>query len=318
MTFRSFPPGSALPGFDRAVLTAQRADLHLSDAGGKNHCSLWWTLTPPVSGERPGVIGHFQAESPEHGAALLGAALGRLREAGCSLALGPMDGNTWRRYRALTERGPEPAFFMEPDNPDWWAAAFEAAGFSPLSRYTSTLVTDLTRRDPRVDRTLARLERHGISIRSLNPNTFEDDLRRIYRVSVISFSANFLYTPLPEAAFLAQYLPFREKIRPELVQIAERAGEPVGYLFAIPDFAEMSCGAPARTVVGKTLAVLPGKLTGGLGLLLTQRLHECARSLGFERVIHALQHEGNTRSRTLSAAFGTVMRHYTLFSRRTE
>ena len=35
-------------------------------------------------------------------------------------AVGPLDGSTWRRYRLVTERGVEPPFFMEPDNPDDW------------------------------------------------------------------------------------------------------------------------------------------------------------------------------------------------------
>jgi len=29
-----------------------------------------------------------------------------------------MDGSTWHRYRLPTERGAEPTFFLEPDNPE--------------------------------------------------------------------------------------------------------------------------------------------------------------------------------------------------------
>jgi GNAT superfamily N-acetyltransferase len=133
---------------------------------------------------------------------------------------------------------------------------------------------------------------------------------------VVSFAGNYLYTELPEAAFLAQYLPYREKIRPELVQIAEHDGEPVGYLFALPDFAEAQRGLPVRTVIGKTLAVLPGRRYGGLGVVLTNLLHGRALELGFARVIHALQHENNDRVRNMSESFGQVMRRYTLYSRR--
>lgn len=316
MNILRFSPGEEIPGFDSATLSAQRADEHLCAEDCSARCSLWWRVVPETAGERIGIVGHFQAASGEAGAAILGRAVLRLQEQGCTLVIGPMDGNTWRRYRVLTERGAEPPFFMEPDNPDWWAAAFEAAGFSPLAGYSSSLVQDLERRDPRAGRTLERLKREGVKVRCLDPLRFEEDLRRIYQVSVVSFTDNYLYTPLPEAAFLAQYLPYREKIRPELVLLAEQNGQPVGYLFAVPDYAEALRGAPVRTVIGKTLAVLPGRRCGGLGVVLTNLLHERAQALGYSRVIHALQHDQNDRVRNMSRFFGEIMRRYTLYSRR--
>ena len=42
------------------------------------------------------------------GRRLLGPGAGRGLESGCTLAVGPMDGSTWRCYRLLTERGTEP------------------------------------------------------------------------------------------------------------------------------------------------------------------------------------------------------------------
>jgi hypothetical protein len=255
MKIHSFRPGETIPDFESAKLVGQLADRHLCLEDGSGRCSLWWTVTPPYPGERLGVIGHFAAESAEGGRTILTAALEHLAGAGCTLAVGPMDGNTWRRYRVLTERGTEPPFFMEPDNPDWWERAFLASGFSTLAMYSSTLVDDPARRDPRVPRAWERLRNAGVTIRPLNLAAFEDDLRRIYRVSVVSFVDNYLYTELPEAAFIGQYLPFRDRIRPELVQIAEKDGEPVGYLFAVPDLAEAQRGEAVRTVIGKTLAV---------------------------------------------------------------
>jgi len=315
MKLTAFSPPQEPPRFDPRLLLSRQVDEHLSDEDGENHCSLWWTRVPEMPGERPGVIGHFAASAPGTAVKLLVAAVERLRSAGCTIALGPMDGNTWRRYRVLTERGSEPPFFMEPDNPDWWAGAFLDSGFSPLATYTSSLVDELSRHDPRAERARVRLEGQGIRFRNLRSDHFEEDLRRIYAVSVVSFTGNFLYTPIPESDFVAQYLPYREKIRSEFVYIAEDQGAPVGYLFAIPDYAELQRGAPLRTLVGKTLASLPGRRYGGLGVVLTDLLHQRASEEGFNRVIHALQYEGNS-VRNMSEFFGRVMRRYTLFSRR--
>jgi len=315
MNLLRFLPGDAIPGFDHGLLVSQNVSEHLCTSEGNARCSLWWDVVPKMENEKPGVIGHFHAESVEAGTYILEQAVNRLRDKGCTLAVGPMDGNTWRRYRVLTDRGGEPAFFMEPDNPDFWPAIFEAAKFSSLATYSSSLVTDLSRRDPRADRVLERLQREGVQIRPLDPNQFEDDLRRIFQVSIISFTHNYLYTEVSEEAFLAQYLPYKDRIRPELILLAEHDGDPVGYIFAIPDYAEALRGEPIRTVIGKTLAILPGRRYGGLGLVLVGMLHDQALALGYTRLIHALQHEAN-RVQNMSGFFGKVMRQYTLYLRR--
>jgi adenine deaminase len=78
------------------------------------------------------VIGHYGATQEGDGVAVLEAALGELARRGCTFAVGPMDGNTWRRYRLVTDRGTEPPYFMETTNPDDWPAHYAAAGFTPL------------------------------------------------------------------------------------------------------------------------------------------------------------------------------------------
>lgn len=315
MNLLRFLPGDAIPGFDSDRLVTQHADEHIRTTDGEAHCSLWWSTVPPMENEKPGLIGHFHTSNAEAGKFLLEQALQILQREGCTIAVGPMDGNTWRRYRLLSERGSEPAFFMEPDNPDFWPGVFQAAEFAPLATYSSLLVTDLEKRDPRADRTLERLKKDGVAIRPLDPDRFEDDLRHIFKVSVVSFTGNYLYTELPEDAFLAQYLPYKDKIQPDLVLLAEQAGATVGYLFAIPDYTEAQRGEPIRTVIGKTLAVMPGRRYGGLGVVLADLLHERARAAGYSRVIHALQHESN-KVQNMSTFFGEKMRRYTLYARR--
>lgn len=313
MKLLTYRPGEPLPDFDTSTLISQHADEHLCTSEAEVRCSLWWKTVPELTGERLGVIGHFQAQSEVAANFLLKRAKNRLREQGCTLAVGPMDGNTWRRYRVLTERGEEPSFFMEPDNPDWWAGAFFRSGFTPLATYSSSLVTDLHRQDPRTVRAMTRLQKHGVQIRHVDLTRFEEDLQKIYEVSVVSFPNNFLYTKISKEDFLGQYLPFRDKIRADLVFIAEEAGRPVGYLFATPDYAEALRGESIRTIIGKTLAILPARRYGGLGVVLTNLLHQKAAELGYSRLIHALQHEEN-QVQNMSGFFGKKMRRYVLFS----
>jgi L-amino acid N-acyltransferase YncA len=155
----------------------------------------------------------------------------------------------------------------------------------------------------------------GVTIREIDPAHFEEDLARIYEVSVVAFQDNYLYTPLPREAFLAQYRAIQARVKPELVLLAEQERGPVGYVFATPDYAQAQRGEPITTVIVKTLAVLPARANAGLGALLLGRVHEAAQSLGFTRAVHALMHETN-KSRNLSARYAGTIRRYTLFSKR--
>lgn len=298
----------ALPGEDDRV--------HRSDAdGGKAQAALWWKAVPTMPGERLGIIGDFSADSPIASAALLEEAERQLRLNGCTLAIGPMNGTTWRSYRFVTEPGTEPTFFLEPKNPAEWPEWWRASGYQSLASYYSTATDDLGRNDERLVTVSARMAAAGVKIRPFNPADFEQELSRIFDVSVISFQPNFLYTPLPKEEFVAQYRPLRERLQPALVLLAEQHGAPVGYVFAVPDFAQAQRGENVSTFIVKTLAVLPGRAFAGLGALLLGEVHAAARALGFKRAIHALMHETN-QSRNLSAHYARTIRRYALFSKR--
>jgi hypothetical protein len=204
------------------------ADAHWVAGDDAARCSLWWTNVPSLPGQRLGVIGHYAAKDDAAAARLLAHACRELAARGCTLAVGPMDGNTWRRYRLVTERGDEPAFFLEPDNPAAWPGQFASQGFTSLAQYYSALNTDLTRQDERVGERWRYLALLGITIRAFDMGRFEEELRAIYRVSVVAFTQNFLYTPTSETEFLAQYQKVRPYLRPELILMAEQEGRLLG------------------------------------------------------------------------------------------
>ena len=283
--------------------------------GLRARCSLWWTGAPPLDGERVGAIGHYGASDDEAARALLEAACAELARRGCTLAVGPMDGNTWRSYRLVTGAGTEPPFFMEPSNPGEWPEQWREAGFASLAHYSSALDEDLARRDERGDRAAERLSALGVTLRGMDLDPFDGELARIYSVAEVSFRQNFLYTPLPEAAFSAQYRQVRPLVVPELVLLAGHEGRTVGFAFTIPDALERQRGETVRTVIIKTVAILPELRYGGLGTWLVEATRRAAHRLGFERAVHALMHDANA-SRSISARTGTRMRGYTLFSRR--
>jgi GNAT superfamily N-acetyltransferase len=307
-----------LPALDAATVARAHADaawLLLAGDAVVARCSLWWTAAPRYRDHRVGLLGHYGAVSEQAAAEVLRLARAELARQGCTLVIGPMDGSTSQRYRFVTERGAEPPFFLEPENPDAYPQQLASAGFTPLAEYYSSLQDSLEVRDPRLADIAARLAAEGVGIRPLDLDRFDVELRRIYTVVAPSFSENFLATPIAEDEFIEQYAQVRPFVQPELVLLAEREGETVGFMFVLPDWLQAQRGEAVSTVIVKTLAVAPAYAGQGLATLLSARAQDAARQLGYTRAIHALMHERNTSRRISSRFAGRIIRRYTLFAR---
>ncbi|GJD15747.1 hypothetical protein RIVM261_007030 [Rivularia sp. IAM M-261] len=286
----------------------------VSDQKVVGQYSLWWKNTPSLNGCKLGYIGHYEVLD-ENATEVLAHACNQLASLGCNLAVAPIDGNTWQRYRLLTERGVHPAFFLEPNNPDNWRRHFIEQNFTPLANYSSSLNTDLTQIDSRLQSVKQRCEQANIHIRALDLQNQEQELHRIYTVAIQSFRNNFLFTPINEAQFIAQYQSLLPYIQPELVLIAEHEQNPIGFLFAIPDWLQKQRGEPVNTIIIKTVAILPKRIYAGLGNLLVAQCQQIAHQLEYSQAIHALMHDANP-SRNLSSRYATTIRRYTLFSKK--
>ena len=281
--------------------------------GSPATAALWWSDVPAFEDHKVGTIGGFESLSGEATARLLEAAEERLRQAGCTIAIGPMNGNTWRKHRFVIESDGRGPFLLEPRNnpefPAWW----HAAGYRELSRYSSSAMP--LDGSPAVSPSLKeRLECSGVVIRPLHADRYEDELRAIHAISLRSFANNFLYTPLEEEGFLAGYRKVKDLVDPDLVRIAEKDGAPCGFVFAIADLEAASRGEKPALIV-KTLAVDPGARCAGLGSLLVDEVHRLGREKGFTEAIHALQHETNTSLKITGRHQGTPFRRYALFSK---
>lgn len=315
--YRHLPLAPSLPPFDRSLLDRHRPDEHWAVLEGTRltgHCSLWWTDTPPHGDHRVGLIGHYAADSAETARALLDHACTQLQQRGCTLAVGPVDGSTWRNYRLVTDRGDRPPFFLEPENPAAWPLHFCENGFHELASYFSAIADDLSRTDPRVGRVRQRLSRSGIRIRPLRDDTFEADLHQIYEVASRAFQDHLLFSPLDEEEFLMQVAALRPHVPGELVLLAERDGQLVGFCFGLPDLRQAERGERIDTAILKTFGVLPGRAFAGLGQVLLEEFHRQAQALGFRRVIYALVREVGHMQR-MSRRYAVPLRRYALFAR---
>jgi GNAT superfamily N-acetyltransferase len=295
----------------------QNADLHLiSFEKGKiaARCSLWWNSPPLHEGKPTGLVGHYAAANPEAGLFLLEHACRELRNRGCQIIIGPMDGSTWHSYRLITEKGTEPQFFLEIDHPADWPEHFFKAGFSSAATYYSTLNRNLSGENQISD------PPQGIRIRPLFFEKFQEELKKIYTLSIESFKENFLYSPISQENFFSLYLPVKNMLNPDLILFAEEenGGKLAGFIFAIPDFFEKKRGGKIKTVILKSTAVHPNWRGKGLGNFLLAACQDVGFKLGYTRAIHAYMHEKNRSLKISARLFGSnlePLRRYTLFAK---
>jgi len=266
--------------------------------------ALVWRDAPTWEGLRAAAIGGFTCAGVVEGAALLGEICGVLATEGFSAVIGPMDGDTWHRYRVVTETDGSPPFALEPVSGPNDCDALKEAGFEPISEYVSA------RGDLRDALGAASVEVPGVSVNPWDGRDADRLIEHLFDLSLSQFAANRFFKPITREAFLALYAPIIPMIDPAHVLFARaRDGKLAGFLFGLPDRLE---GSRPETVILKTYA----SGARGVGHLLADTFHRRALSMGFRRVIHALMHVDNL-SRDRSARHATqVFRRYALMGRR--
>jgi GNAT superfamily N-acetyltransferase len=307
---------------DRGVeLTARHERVrHSADAalvvlrGGSlvARCSCWWRNAPVLDGDRVGLIGHYAAADRDAAAALLDRASGMLAGNGCCQAIGPVDGSTWRRYRFVDRSGPEYPFFLEPENPGHWPCDWKALGFAAVATYTSAITDDLALDVQRLAVASDALATARIAVRPLDLSRVEAELDAIFRLSLVSFARNFLYSPIDSDEFLESSRALLPFIHPELTLLAEQSGQLVGFVMALPDALQARRGTPVDTLIVKTVAVDPAVAGLGVGGALVALVHDRGRRFGFRRAIHALMHDGNVSQRISRRNAGAFRRYVVL------
>jgi len=253
-----------------------------------------------------GMIGFFEAENePEPVRTLLREAASWLRGQGAAQVIGPIDGDTWHRYRVNAGPFDEPPFLLEPVNPPYYAELWSP--FDVVERYSSKRVHDV---EPLIRQLAPMHERamqRGYRIRPFDAARIHDELALVWKLSLEIFRGNRFYFDISLDEFLKLYAGIERLLVPGLVLFAETAeGEPAGFLFAYPDSA-------AGVVDYKTIGVVPAHRRGYLGWALLHRAYSSALALGRPAANHCLMHESNA-SQSMDAGHGSTFREYYLYT----
>ncbi|MDZ4832388.1 MAG: hypothetical protein SGJ27_01170 [Candidatus Melainabacteria bacterium] len=283
------------------------------------HFSIWYCDTPLVNSKTTGFIGHYYAKNTTVGKQLLNLASKLLKQFGCQIAVGPVDGNTWRNYRLVSGTTDVPRFILEPQNPLDYPAHFIDASFDVLATYSSSILDakpdfiELETITSSNEVAVPLDEVGDVVIRPIDLENFERELLDIYGIACDAFADNFLYSEISEFEFLARYKPLLPLVVPDLMLIAEYEQHPVGFVLAVPDPANSNC--TLKTAVVKTIGRIQDDRFRGLGRRLMAEVHQRAEKLGFTSLIHALYKDDNTSSIYSTIHGAQVFRQYAVYGK---
>ena len=287
-----------------------------NNIGGSIHL---WHNRPDYNGRKTSYIGNVNIHEKyrKNEEQLFNKIFEELKKEGIETIIGPLNGTTWNTYRYVTEKGSRRQFLLEPWNEDYSVSLFEKLGFKPLAGYISTVMEGMNSNGRKnLDKKIEKLKKFDYykdtRVESAENKDLLKVLNKVYDLTVEAFKNNFLYSELEREIFLKMYMSYEDKIVKKFFKMLYLKGELIGYVFGIPDYAELGYKGKIDTIILKTIAVSPEYNGKGMGYILINSLIEEAEKEGYENVIYALMHESNV-SKNIGLLLGNMLRRYTLF-----
>lgn len=256
-------------------------------------------------------IGNYECvNTPETSKFLLEAALQSAREMNAVWLIGPMNGSTWENYR-FSDIQSRDDFFLEPENPAYYNRHFLDTGFAKIASYVSSCDAEMPYEFPDLQRRKKELLDEGYTFRPIRLETYEEELDKIYELSLAAFRNNFLFTPIERDSFVLKYLPLKPLIDPDFVLLAEDArGELAGFVFGITDIKDKT----RKRLILKSIARRPGRQDRGLGDVLGCEIAKRAKLHGYAGVIHALMHDQGSSVNLSKNRKPSIIKTYSLYA----
>ncbi|MBI3237919.1 MAG: hypothetical protein HYZ43_03595 [Flavobacteriia bacterium] len=256
-------------------------------------------------------IGNFECENdPELSNTLFEQAFNIAKEHHIQQLIGPMNGSSWDAYRYSLNHD-VPNFFLEPYHHLYYHSLWQNQGFTSIANYYSHLVTDLHIYLPeREERLQNWLNKEGITIRGIDLENYEAEIKKVYEFCSIAFKNNFLYTPISWELFYEKYKPLKPFADADLILLAEDLNKNVvAILFSIKDYYNKS----TPTLIIKTIARLSERRYAGVTHLMSNQLIRTAISKGYTQMIHAFMHQDNKSTNVSSHYSGEPLSEYVLY-----
>ena len=278
-----------------------------------------WHNRPNYNGRKTSYIGNVNIHEKyrKNEDKLFNKVFEELKKRGIKTIIGPLNGTTWNTYRYVTDKRNYPPFLMEPFNEDYYVELFEKIGFKALAYYISTIMENMNPvQRGHLSKKIEKLKKFDyykdITVKSAENEDLMAVLNKVYDLTIEAFKNNFLYSELDREIFLKMYMSYEDKIVKKFFKILYLKDELIGYVFGIPDYAELEYKGKIETMILKTIAISPQYNGKGMGYILIDELVKEAEKSGYKNVIYALMYEKNI-SKNIGLLLGDELRRYTLF-----
>lgn len=256
-----------------------------------------------------GQVGHFVcADDREAAAALFDAAFAWLRARGARRVLAPMNGGVHLAHRLLVSGFEQAPFLLEPRNPRWVPALFEAAGFSVVHRW-KTWEVERAAFAPLRERLAAVGRRGGPGTRIEWLDTGADPrgaLARVHALLDLAWAGHVGWAPITLGELAASFGALLPLLPPHhLAVLVDASGRDLGFGFMFPDWIDEvralrgdASGwgrwmgtATARRVVAHTVAMIPEARGHATGARLVEAGLASALAHGYASLVFPLTTE---------------------------
>lgn len=281
--------------------------------------TCFWKNTPKLDGKNIGTIGEFKVKTEKVGIKIINKCEEILKSKDVKIIVAPMNENTWKKYRTLKFSNGDALFALENVNPIEHNDFFIKSGFKELYTYSSTkgLIKDAYT-SKSLDIMEEKIKNEDIKIRKFDKTNYIKDLKKIYNISIESFKRNPLYTDVKEEDFIKQYEQYIQLIDEDLILIAEKNNEEIGFVFCIPDFNELKNAGKISTVIVKTIAVIPKYERLAIGNVCLRKISQIARNKKYEKWIFAFMYSNNTSQKMAKRNKTEIIREYALYGKETK
>ncbi|MBN1543306.1 hypothetical protein JW992_14285 [candidate division KSB1 bacterium] len=199
-------------------------------------------------GEKTGFFGSFESIDDSWIASeLLQACEVWLQRQGMNRMRGPISFES-QNWGVVIDDFCTPSRLMSPYNPPYYAALFERQGLHKVKDLE--VFVGRTRDYPMPDRFFRHYRRiaakYDLALRAIDMKNLLRDVRMIVDLSNRSLRNNWGYAPVSEAEAEGVARDLKMIVRPELVQIVEARGEPIGFCIALPDILQLLTGCNGR------------------------------------------------------------------------
>ncbi len=224
---------------------------------------------------------YFDLQYKDEAKKILKQAINYATKQGFKELRGPININQWFNFRLKTDQHSNNCDFLwEPSNPPEYYKLLEQLNFTPVDQFYTAAFDDFSLLLQQAKTMEKRITAQGYTIRPINLDNFEYELKLLYTLSQSSFATAPYFAPITFEQFSTIYTLDRDRFDFSYSAfVCDPNGQEIAYSFAFPQ---------EELLVLKSTAVLPEYRHQGIALASLHYPLARATSEQYEGIIIAL------------------------------